>query len=583
MVGCGFSAAWAQAAPPPVNPDIYIPTNSGDPPPELIPPEELSLPESPAESPALPAPELLVPAPSPLDRVVPARRGGTVIPEPTFYVESFQLIGSTVFTDADFAAVFAEYRDREITFSQLSNIAAAITQRYIDQGYLTSNAFIPPQTVEAGTVTIQVTEGTLEDIVITGTTHLEPAYILSRLRLVASPPLNVKALLAALQKLQRDPVIETIAANLQAGTEPGSSLLQVTVTEADPVEVTVNLDNQRSPNVGSFRRQLAASDINLTGLGDRISLTYARTDGSGSLDFRYAVPLSPYNTRLQLAAGISESHVIADEFENFEINADGFYTELEVSQPLLSRLTQELRLELALTHQQSQLSLGDGSSLLGLGLEESEILPLLSPGANANGTTRVTALRFAQTWSRRQPNQVMAVRSQFSLGIGLFDASRSAAAPDSQFLAWRGQAQWVRRLAPDLLVFLRGSAQLASTDLLAIEQFSLGGQSTLRGYRQDALLRDNGLLLSAEVRLPILRIETIDGRLQVTPFVDLGTAWNYRDRADTLVGVGLGLLWQQGDNFSARLDWGLPLIDDDNSGDRLQDNGFYFSVRYTPF
>jgi len=49
------------------------------------------------------------------------------------------------------------------------------------------------------------------------------------------------------------------------------------------------------------------------------------------------------------------------------------------------------------------------------------------------------------------------------------------------------------------------------------------------------------------------------------------------------VGIGLGLLWQMGDNFSARIDYGIPLIDVD-SGDRtLPEKGVYFSLRYSPF
>jgi outer membrane protein assembly factor BamA len=55
---------------------------------------------------------------------------------------------------------------------------------------------------------------------------------------------------------------------------------------------------------------------------------------------------------------------------------------------------------------------------------------------------------------------------------------------------------------------------------------------------------DNGVFASAEVRLPILRIERVAGVLQVIPFVDFGIGWNSSDLPDsdpnTLVGVSLG-------------------------------------------
>ena len=181
---------------------------------------------------------------------------------------------------------------------------------------------------------------------------------------------------------------------------------------------------------------------------------------------------------------------------------------------------------------------------------------------------------------------MIAARSQFSLGVDLFDSTVNEDLPDGRFFAWRGQAQWVRLLAPDTLFLLRGDVQLADRPLASLEQISLGGQRTVRGYPQDQLLTDSGALMSAEVRFPIYRNSNINGLLQIAPFVDIGVGWNEsRERLDpnTLVGIGLGLQWQQGDNFSARLDWGLPLVSVDPLGESLQENGLYFSVIYTPF
>ena len=178
-------------------------------------------------------------------------------------------------------------------------------------------------------------------------------------------------------------------------------------------------------------------------------------------------------------------------------------------------------------------------------------------------------------------------RSQFNLGIGAFDATINSDEPDSRFLAWRGQGQWLRLLAPDTLFLLRSDIQLASTSLVSLEQFGIGGFFTVRGYRQDALITDNGLVVSAEVRLPIARVPKAEGILQVAPFIDFGTGWNTdRDvpvEDNTLVGVGFGILWQAGNNFTARFDWGIPLVDIDSRDRTWQENGLYFSVQWNLF
>ena len=118
------------------------------------------------------------------------------------------------------------------------------------------------------------------------------------------------------------------------------------------------------------------------------------------------------------------------------------------------------------------------------------------------------------------------------MGIGAFNATINETAPDSRFFAWRGQAQWVRLLAPDTLLLIRGDMQLASRTLLTSEQFGLGGINSVRGYRQDLLLADNGAFASVELRQPIARVAQWNGLLQVTPFVDVGTTWNNSSSRD---------------------------------------------------
>ena len=74
--------------------------------------------------------------------------------------------------------------------------------------------------------------------------------------------------------------------------------------------------------------------------------------------------------------------------------------------------------------------------------------------------------------------------------------------------------------------------------------------------------------------------------VQLTPFVDFGTVWNSgRTNPDTntLVSLGLGLRFQLGDRLTARLDWGIPLVDIPTRERTWQENGLYFSVFYDPF
>lgn len=557
--------------------------------PNPVPPQQLPQPQdiqppTPAPLPSPQPPQLPPPAEllePPSGDLNPQQPVPTDTPQ-TITVERFEVVGSTVFSQEELAKATAEFTKRPITLAELFQARSKITELYISKGYITSGAYIPLQTIQSGVIKIQVVEGRVEDIQITGNRRLNPNYVRSRLAIATKPPLNREKLLEALQLLQLNPLIENLSAELSAGYRPATSILQVQIAEAKTGNVQLALDNGRSPGVGSFRRRIQVSEANLLGLGDSISAGYSNTDGSNTFDTSYTLPLNARNGSISFNFGTSSSHVIERPFDNLDIESSSRYYEITYRQPLIQSPTQELTIGLTVSRRESQIS----SSLFE---SVSPRIPpnVLSPGADENGRTRISALRFFQEWTSRNSQEVIALRSQFNLGIGAFNATINAQAPDSRFFSWQGQAQWARLLAPDTLLILKANTQIVATGLLSLEQFGLGGVESIRGYRQDYLLTDNAAFTSAEVQIPILRLPEASGLLHVIPFVDLGIGWNHQRESpdpNTLAAVGLGLRWSSGDRFTARLDWGIPLVSVDSQAKTWQENGLYFSLIYSnPF
>jgi hemolysin activation/secretion protein len=492
----------------------------------------------------------------------------------TVIIRKFEVVGSTVFSQEELAAVLKPYTLRPITFAELLEAQRAIAQLYLDKGYVTSGAFIPPQAVKRGVVKIQVVEGEVEAIEVTGLEHLNADYVRSRLAVATGKPLNVNKLLNALQLLQLDPLIENLSAELAAGSRPSQSLLAVQVKEADAFDLTLSFDNQRSPNVGTDRRQVQLTHNNLFGFGDRFNVGYINTDGSDSLNnLSYTIPINPYNGTVGFSFSYSDSEIIEEPFDILDIESQTRQYELTYRQPLYQTPTEDFIIGVSFSRGESE------TSLLGRPYP-------LSRGSNAAGETDISAFRFFQEYTTRSERDVLALRSQFSVGVDLFNATINANEPDSKFVAWRGQAQYLKLLSPDTLLLLRSDLQVSDRPLVPLEQFSLGGQLSVRGYRQDVLLADNGLFLSTEIRTPILRIPDWETTLQITPFIDFGTVWNSDEidlEEDILASVGIGLRLLIGDDFTARIDWGIPLIELDDNPNTLQENGIYFSIEYKAF
>ncbi|NJP10711.1 MAG: ShlB/FhaC/HecB family hemolysin secretion/activation protein [Leptolyngbyaceae cyanobacterium RU_5_1] len=570
-------------------PDVVqaAPVLPGTPLPEEIPPTQPLDPRQGEPPSRQPLPEQKIePLPDP-DRLLPPTPTSpdqTPIDAPQkIRVKGFQVTGSTVFSQQELVGAIVQSlfkgepippAGREISLADLFQVRSAITELYTSRGYITSGAYIPAQRLEEGVIEVRVLEGSLEDIRVTGTQKLEPGYVSSRIGIATRAPLNRDRLLEALQLLQLNPLIANISAELSAGSRPGTSLLDVKVTEADSSFMQLTFDNGRSPSVGTIRRQVSGTELNTLGYGDAISLAFTNTDGSNALDFSYTLPVSPYNTTINFSAGLSASDVIEEPFDILDIHSESNYLELTGRHPLIQTPTQDLALGLTLGRRSTRTRF-------------IEDLPFPSPGADDEGRTKVSVLRFFQEWTQRSSTSVFAVRSQFNFGVPIFNASQNDDPPDSNFFSWRSQAQWVRLLAPDTLLLVRGDLQLADRPILPVEQFGLGGLLSIRGYRQDLLLTDNGLFGSVEVRIPVLRLPKQQALFQFTPFVDFGRAWNNADSPDpdpgTLASLGFGLRLQISNNFTARMDFGFPLVSVDSRKETWQEKGIYFSIIYSPF
>ncbi|NEQ77773.1 MAG: filamentous hemagglutinin N-terminal domain-containing protein [Okeania sp. SIO2C9] len=490
-------------------------------------------------------------------------------------IQQFNFEGNTKFSNEELQQQLTPYLGQPITFAELIAARTAITQYYTKNNYITSGAFIPPQTIsENGTVTLKVVEGKVDEINVNINGRLNESYIKSRLQGATSAPLNQEKLLSALQLLQLDPLVKTISAELSAGVRPDTSILDVEVVTANPWQIAAISNNGRAPSVGSFRRGVEVGYGNLTGMGDRVNTLYTNTDGSDTVEVSYSIPVNSSNGRVELFYRHQDNEVIESPFERLDINSNSNTYKLAFRQPIVQTSRQRLSLGLGATRRDSQ------TSILGTNFP-------LSEGADDDGKTKLSIFQFFQDYQLRGDNQVLSLYSEFNLGVGILDATVNSNEPDSRFFYWRGQGQWVSQLAEDTLLVVGADVQLSPSDLVPLERFGLGGYRSVRAYRQDARLTDNGALGTVELRLPLPWISGENRLFQIIPFIDGGVAWNSDGEevpgTNALAAVGLGLQVNLWEKINMRLDYGIPLIDVDSRDLTAQEEGFYFSISSTLF
>lgn len=489
------------------------------------------------------------------------------------FVNAFRILGNTVLPEQKLRELTAPYIGREISSAELEQLRRELTLAYINSGYATSGVVIPDQDIKDGVLTLRVIEGVLADVQVTGLERLHTDYVRERMIARAGDVLNVQSLQEQLQLLNQSPLISELNGRLEPGARLGESVLLLDVRESSPYELDLTVNNQSAPSIGGIKGTVRAAHRNLSGRGDTAQLELGRTTGLYSVDAFYSIPVTAHDTTASFRYKWSESEVVEQPFNAIDIESKSQSFSFSLSQPVHRSLSRSVTGTLTLDVR------GTETFLLGRRFS-------FSPGTK-DGKSRVTALRLIGDWVERGTDQVMAFRTTVSWGTELFGATDNAAAPDGQFVSVLGQLQWVRRFGENQnQVVFRADGQLVDDGLLPLEKFAVGGAASVRGYRENQLVRDNGWVSSLELRIPVLHDAAGASRTQFAVFLDAGRSWNKTDPSpdpEFISSAGVGLRWDPTSKLHAELYWARAFRNVDQTSNDPQDEGVHFLLRYSAF
>ena len=483
--------------------------------------------------------------------------------------------------------MFGTSDSNDRTLKTLSN---RITELYVERDYFTSFATPIIVSIEEGKFAIQVTEGAIETVNIRRNGRLAEGYLRDRIMRGIQQPFSFVQLENQLRLLRTDPRISKVEPVLKdSGVEPvdsgrlpdagipGRSILEVTIVEAPAYGGKVFIDNYSPPSIGSERMGIELFHRNLSGFGDHLFGSYTRSvpGASETIQVGYAAPLNALEGSLSLKATIHDNEIIQEPFDDLELEGEYQQYEIAYRQPLIRSIQEELALSLGFSFRHGQTFTFAGPTPFSI-------------GPDTEGISRTSVLKFGQDYTRRDGQGSWAIRSQFNLGIGLFDATvNEDPIPDSRFFNWLLQAQRLQVINSDRkdLVILQADLQLSPDSLLPSEQFVIGGGQSVKGFRQNLRAGDNGLRFAIENRTTLMLSPRKEPVFQLAPFINLGTVWNSdnpnpQQDQTFIMGVGTGLIWQPISGLNARLDYAFPITEVDDRGTNAQDDGLYFSLSY---
>ena len=497
-----------------------------------------------------------------------------------FKLNKIAFSGNTVFSTEQLQALTEPYVGKVIDTLDIQQIKNLITKSYIDNGYLNSGAVIPDQDIEDGILEINIIEGDLTKVNVSNKGRLRDQYISDRIHLDPHKPFNMYVLQERLYLLQQDPRIQRINADLGPGDEKGESKLNIEITEERPYNFLVQVDNHRPPSIGEMQGTLLFQHLNITGFGDKIDLTYNHTEGLDKGYVNYQWPLTADDKILYVAYEISDSEILSDELPAGAPKLENKYdtASIGLTIPFHKTSTATYNVSLQLDKRYSK-TLIDGISRSYAG-----------SGA-VDGVSRITALRFVQNNLKFTPDTVYSFRHILSIGLDAFNSTThsdepESEYPDSEFVTWLAQFQVAKQYsAIGVQAIFRTDFQITDSNLMPMEEIAIGGANTVRGYRENQLVRDNGLIASLEIRKSIFQSENARHLVQIAGFADYGHAWVHTGPIEdaTIYSVGAGMRWQWNKTGLAEIYWGVPLKDVENPDNSLQDDGIHLKlVGYFP-
>lgn len=464
---------------------------------------------------------------------------------PCFEINQISLQQASLITPDTQKRLVAPYINQCLSLERINQLVRAISEWYVQRGYITSRAFLTEQNLSHGTLNITVLEGKLEAIHLQGASarQLNMAFPTRAGRI-----LNLRDIEQGMEQINR---LRTTPVQIEIipSTQPGYSIVNLTSTPEFPLTLGLNMDNsgQRSTGVGQLSGSLVGND--LLGVADRWFVSGGRSSafsdwrdaqnfqagvsvpyGYGLLDYSYS--WSNYHSRFN-----------ANSFDWYS-NGDNISNRLSGSWVLFRNGEIKTGVQLGLNHYVSHNWLNE--TLL------------------QSSSRKLTSLQIGFNHTQKIAGGVATLNPMLSRGMPWFDAEsdkgKSDDFPKAEFRKWSVSSSYQRPVTQKMWWLSSFYAQWSPDRLYGSERLTIGGENSVRGYKEQYLSGDVGGYLRNELNYSLFTLPVI-GEVSTTLALDGG--WLQSDKQDryaagTLWGSSLGLGTRNA-HVSTQLSLGIPV------------------------
>ncbi|WP_161958060.1 ShlB/FhaC/HecB family hemolysin secretion/activation protein [Azospirillum palustre] len=551
---------------------------------ERIAPEKL---ETPAPQKSLALPDTPQPLPQGQQVLVARLRGlvfvgraDAVMPDGVD-TPGIHVIPGSVTDSEDFRTLMAPYLGRPLTLDLLNEVARKTVLYFRNHDRPLVDVVVPEQNISSGVIQLVSMEFVAGSISAEGAEWFDDGQLLAAIRTKPGESISGQGLLDDINWLNENPFRHTDLV-YQRGRSPGETDIVLRTRDRLPLRVYGGFENTGSKTTSENRAVTGFNWGNAFWLGHLLSYQYtASPDGflhPGSKRYTahavtYQIPL-PWRDSLTIMGSTSRSlPKLGDQFrqvgESTQISA-------RYSSPLPTLEAVSQKLELGVDFKRTNNNLEFGGTSVSSGFTDifQGVLGYSAARADSFGSTALALNAYFSPGGLSHGNTSTAFRPS--------DTHTGRSFADARYAYLRASVERGVDLPEGFTWLTRIQGQWASTNLLSSEQLGAGGADSIRGYGEQEVTADQGVIVTHEIRTPDIEVARrlglgdVDDRLQLLGFWDAGRLVARRPvdgakSAWTLSSLGIGMRYQT-PYGSMRLAWGhaMPGTGQGNDrGDRL--------------
>ncbi len=501
------------------------------------------------------------------EEAVPAQRQTSSSPAPGsqnaapavtqhFDINEYRVEGTHILSDLEIEEVLYPFLGPGRSTDDVEKARKALQDYYASKGYQTVAIQIPPQHVVNGVVTLKIVENKIGRLRVKGSRYYSLNAIKSEapsLTPGAVPDFN--AVSSDIVALNQQPD-RRITPALRAGATPGTVDVDLNVDDHLPLHANLEINDRYSQGTTPLRLNGSVHYDNLWQLGHSLTVSFQAAPENladakvFSASYLARIPSLPFLSFL--AYGLSsDSNVSTLGDANVAGRGQVIGGRAVMTLPSTPGFYETLSVGLDYKHFDENLTLN--------GTQNATPITYYPVSATYNATWQGES-----SLTQLNANFTMHLRGMGS-GPADFDAKRFDSSGDFAYFKADLSETW--QLPKDYELFAKLQGQVANEPLVNSEQFSAGGQDTVRGYLESEVLGDNGILGTLEMRSPRFGVgfAGIFDDFQVLAFADGGrvTLWDPLPEQQSqfdLASVGLGARVRLLNHINGAIDYAMPLI-----------------------